>query len=61
MMPETPSVVFLIPFASLKVRANWLTACEYLQQTIHSVRNSASQNCRVVVAGTEESELEGGF
>ena len=32
-MTEEPSVVFLIPFGSRQVRANWSTACEYLQQT----------------------------
>src|SRR6266550_668338 len=61
MMTEKPSVVFLIPFASRRVRPNWPTACKYLQQTIRSIRNSASQNYRVIVAGTEEPELERGF
>jgi len=56
-----PTVVFLIPFASRKVRANWPTACACLQQTLRSIRNSASQNYRVVVAGNEEPELEMGF
>jgi hypothetical protein len=60
-MTEKPSVVFLIPFASRKVRPNWSTACKYLQQTIRSIRNSASQNYRVIVAGNEEPELEKGF
>ena len=32
-MTEEPSVVFLIPFGSRQVRANWSTACKYLQQT----------------------------
>src|ERR687888_290217 len=53
-----PSVVFLIPFASQKVRTNWPTACKYLQQTIRSIRNSKSQNYRVVVAGNEAPEFE---
>ena len=60
-MTEKPSVVFLIPFASRQVRANWSTACKYLQQTLRSIRNSASQNYRVIVAGNEEPELEKGF
>jgi hypothetical protein len=60
-MTEKPSVVFLIPFASRQVSANWSTACKYLQQTLRSIRNSASQNYRVIVAGNEEPELEKGF
>ena len=60
-MTETPTVVFLIPFASRQVRANWPTACKYLQQTIRSIRNSVSQNYRVIVAGNEKPELQGGF
>jgi len=55
---EKPSVVFLIPFASRKVRSNWRTASTYLQETLCSIRNSASDNYRVVVAGNEEPELE---
>jgi len=60
-MTEEPTVVFLIPFASRRVRANWPTACNYLQQTILSIRNSVSQNYRVIIAGNEKPELEGGF
>jgi hypothetical protein len=60
MMTEKPSVVFLIPFASRQVRPNWSTACKYLQQTIRSIRDSASQNYRVI-AGNEQPELEKGF
>ena len=59
-MNEKPSIVFLIPFASRKVRTNWPTVCKYLQQTIRSIRNSASKNYRVVVAGNEEPQLEKG-
>lgn len=59
-MNEEPSIVFLIPFASRKVRANWLNACKYLQQTICSIRNSANQNYRVIVAGNEEPQIETG-
>jgi hypothetical protein len=58
MITEKPSVVFLIPFASRQVRGNWSTACKYLQQTIRSIRNSASENYRVVVAANEEPEFE---
>lgn len=61
MMTEKPTVVFLIPFASRQVKANWSTACKYLQQTIRSIRNSASQNYQVIVAGNEEPEFEGVF
>ena len=60
-MSDRPSVVFLIPFASQKVRANWPIACAYLRQTLRSIRNSTSENYRVVVAGSEEPELETGF
>jgi len=60
-MTEQPSIVFLIPFGSSQVRANWSTACKYLQQTIRSVRNSACQNYQAIVAGNEEPELEQAF
>jgi hypothetical protein len=60
-MTDRPNLVFLIPLASRKVRANWPTACKYLQQTLRSIRNSASENYRVVVAGSEEPEMEIGF
>src|SRR6266498_1182455 len=61
MMINKPSVVFLIPFASRKESPNWRTACKYLQQTVRSIRNSVSENYRVVVAGNEEPELKTGF
>lgn len=61
MTTNDPAVVFLIPFASRKVRPNWSTACRYLQQTIRSIRNSANQNYVVVVAANEEPEAEIGF
>ena len=54
-------MAFLVPFASRKVRANWPAACKYLQQTLQSIRNSTSENYRVVVAGNDEPELEMGF
>ena len=60
-MTNDPTVVFLIPLASPKVRANWSTACFYLRQTLRSVQNSASQNYRVVVASNEQPELEMSF
>lgn len=58
MMIDNPSVVFLIPFASPKGRSNWPIVCTYLQQTLRSIRNSASKNYRVVVASNEKPELE---
>src|SRR5262249_16622090 len=61
LMSEQPSVVFLIPFASREVRSNWPTACTYLRQTLRSIRNSDSENYRVVVAANEEPEPEMGF
>jgi hypothetical protein len=60
-MTEKPSVVSLISFGSRQVRANWSTACKYLQQTIRSIRKSAIHNYRVIVAGDEEPELEKAF
>ena len=60
-MTDKLSVVFLIPFASRQVRANWPAACAYLQQTLWSIRNSADENYRVVVAVNEEPKLEIGF
>jgi hypothetical protein len=60
-MNDRPVVVFLIPFASRNVRSKWPTACKYLQETLRSIRNSANQNYRAVVAGNEEPELEMGF
>src|SRR5215469_2613934 len=57
-MTDKPSIVFLIPLASRRMRSNWPAACEYLQQTLRSIRNSESQNYRVVVAGSEELEPE---
>jgi hypothetical protein len=60
-MSDKPTLVFLIPLASRRVRSYWPTACTYLQQTLRSIRNSASENYRVVVAGNEEPELEMGF
>ena len=59
-MNEEPIIVFLIPFASRNLRTNWTTVCNYLQQTIRSIRNSANQNYRVIVAGNEEPPLEKG-
>jgi hypothetical protein len=60
-MNDKPALVFLIPFASQEIRPEWPTACTYLQQTLRSIRNSTSENYRVVVAGNEEPELEMGF
>ena len=53
-----PTLAFLIPFASRKVKSNWNTACAHLQQTIRSIQNSSSGNYRVVVAGHEPPEFD---
>ncbi len=58
---DKPTVVFLIPFAPRDVRPEWPTAGTYLQQTLRSIRNSGSENYRVVVVGNEEPDLEMGF
>src|SRR5262249_12594444 len=61
MVTNEPTVVFLIPFASRNVSANWPAACNYLRQTIRSIRNSVSENYRVVVVSNEEPEVEMSF
>jgi hypothetical protein len=58
---DRPSAVFLIPFVSPQVSANWLSACAYLQQTLRSIRNSTNENYRVVVVGSEKPQLEMDF
>ena len=55
---DRPTVAFLIPFASRRVRTNWLTACTYLQQTLRSIQNSGSDNYGVIVADSEQPEFE---
>ncbi len=48
-----PTLVFLIPFASRKVKPKWRTTCTYLRQTLRSIQNSTSRNYCAVVAGNE--------
>lgn len=56
-MNNNPSVVFLIPFASRKVKAKWDLACRHLEQTLGSIANSTDGNYRVVIAGNERPEF----
>ena len=60
-MNDMPSVVFLIPFASRKVKSKWEIACAHLRQTLKSIQNSTSENYRVVVAGHEAPDFDVGF
>ena len=48
-----PTVAFLIPFASRRMKSRWDVACAHLRQTLKSVQNSTSENYCVVVAGHE--------
>ena len=48
-----PTLVFLIPFASRKVKSKWRTTCTHLRQTLRSIQNSTSRNYCAVVAGNE--------
>jgi hypothetical protein len=57
-MNPTPKIVFLIPIASARSVKNWPAACNYLQQTLASVFNSASPDFRVVVAGHEAPDFK---
>jgi hypothetical protein len=56
-MSDNPAVVFLIPFASRKVKAKWELACWHLEQTLASIANSADKNYRVVIAGNERPDF----
>jgi len=56
-----PSVVFLIPFASRRLKSKWEIACAHLRQTLKSIQNSTSGNYRVVVAGHEAPDFDVGF
>jgi hypothetical protein len=47
------TVVFLIPFASKRVKKNWFEACRHLEQTLKSILNSSCSDYRVVVVGHE--------
>src|SRR5438874_1861167 len=60
-MNDMPSVVFLIPFASRRVKSKWEIACAHLRQTLKSIQNSTSGNYRVVVAGHEAPDFGVGF
>lgn len=55
---DTPCLAFLIPFAPRKVKAKWDIACAQLRQTLDSIRNSASGNYCVVVAGHEAPDFK---
>jgi len=53
-MKQMPSIVsFLIPFASKKVKKNWVKACDDLQATLSSILNSTNPNLNVVIVGNE--------
>jgi hypothetical protein len=60
-MNDRPTLAFLIPFASRKVKSKWNIACAHLRQTLGSIQNSSSGNYRVVVAGHEPPEFDVGF
>jgi hypothetical protein len=60
-MTDTPSVVFLIPFAPRRVKSKWERACAHLRQTLKSIQNSTSGNYRVVVAGHEAPDFNIAF
>lgn len=53
----TPSVAFLIPFASQRTKSRWDIACAHLRQTLKSIQNSTSGNYCVVVAGHETPDF----
>lgn len=56
-----PSVAFLIPFASRRIKSRWDMACVHLRQTLKSIQNSTSGNYCVVVAGHEPPDFDVGF
>jgi hypothetical protein len=60
-MNDMPSVAFLIPFASRRVKSKWKITCVHLRQTLKSIQNSTSGNYRVVVAGHEAPDFDVGF
>lgn len=60
-MNDRPTLAFLIPFASRKVKSKWDIACAHLQQTTRSIQNSSSGNYRVVIAGHEPPDFDVGF
>jgi hypothetical protein len=53
-----PAIVFLIPFASRRVKSQWEIACAHLRQTLRSIQNSTSGNYCVVVAGHEAPDFD---
>jgi hypothetical protein len=55
---NTPCIAFLIPFAPRRAKAKWDIACNQLQQTLVSIKNSMDRNFRVVVAGNEKPDFE---
>jgi len=60
-MKDRPTLAFLIPFASRKVKSKWNTACAHLRQTLRSIQNSSSGNYRIVVAGHEPPDFDVSF
>jgi hypothetical protein len=57
-MTETPTIVFLIPFAPRRMKSKWEIACAQLRQTLASIRNSVDENFCVVVAGTDAPDFD---
>jgi hypothetical protein len=57
-MNNTPTVSFLIPFASRKIKSKWQIACVHLRQTLKSIQNSTNGNYSVVVAGNEAPDFD---
>ena len=57
-MNDWPSLAFLVPFASRKVKSKWDIACAHLRQTLRSIQNSTSGNYCVVVAGHEAPDFD---
>jgi len=60
-MNDRPTLAFIIPFASRKVKSHWNVACGHLRQTLRSIQNSSSGNYRVIVAGHEPPEFDVSF
>lgn len=60
-MNDRPTLAFIIPFASRKVKSHWTVACGHLRQTLRSIQNSSSGNYRVIVAGHEPPEFDVSF
>jgi len=60
-MNDRPTLAFIIPFASRRVKSHWTKACGHLRQTLRSIQNSSSGNYRVIVAGHEPPEFDVSF